>query len=97
MLESVIVKSEQELSGNYADLLLIPKEKIEERYGILIEMKYIKQEDYDKDNSLLEKKEKEAKEQLLKYKETEEVKVLNKLRCYTIVAIKDKLIVKEYE
>ena len=58
MLESVIVKSEQELNGNYADLLLIPKEKIEERYGILMEMKYIKQEDYDKDNSLLEKKEK---------------------------------------
>ena len=96
MLESVVVKSEQELSGNYADILLIPKEKIEERYGILIEMKYLKQEDYDKDNSLLEKKEEEAKEQLLKYKESEEVKVLKKLRCYTIVAIKDKLVVKEY-
>ena len=96
ILESVIVKSEQELSGNYADLLLIPKEKIEERYGILIEMKYIKQEDYDKDNSLFEKKEEEAKEQLLKYKKSEEVKVLKKLRSYTIVVIKDKLIVKEY-
>ena len=58
-------------------------------------MKYIKQEDFEKDNSLLENKQREATEQLLKYKETEEARTIPNLRCYTIIAIKDKLIVEE--
>ena len=95
MLGAVYVKSELEIEGKYADILLIPREKIEERYGVLIEFKYIKQEDYDKNPKLLKEKQKEAQEQLEKYKKTEEIKMIPKLRSYSVVAIKDKLIVEE--
>ena len=95
MLGAVYVKSELEIEGKYSDILLIPREKIEERYGVLIEFKYIKQEDYDKKPELLKEKQKEAKEQLKKYKKTEEIKMIPKLRSYSVVAIKDKLIKEE--
>ena len=95
MLGTMIVKSELEVGGKYSDILLIPREKWENRYGILIEFKYIKQEEYDKDNSLLEKAQKEARNQVEKYKTTEEIQAIPKLRSYTVVAIKDKLIVEE--
>ena len=95
MLGAVYVKSELEIEGKYSDILIIPREKIEERYGVLIEFKYIKQEDYDKKPELLKEKQKEAKEQLKKYKKTEEIKMIPKLRSYAVVAIKDKLIKEE--
>ena len=95
MLGAVYVKSELEIEGKYADILLMPREKMEERYGVLIEFKYIKQEEYEKDNNLLEIKKQEAREQLEKYKQTEEIKMIPKLRSYTVVSIKDKLYVEE--
>ena len=94
MLGTVYVKSELEVGGKYADILLIPKDEIKERYSILIEFKYIKQEDYEKDNSLLKQKQEQAKEQLKMYRNTEEMRMLPKLKCYSIVVIKDKI---EYE
>ena len=42
MLNSIIVKSELEIESKYSDLLLISKEKNDERYSILLELKYIK-------------------------------------------------------
>ena len=94
MLKSLYVKSELEVGGKYADILLIPKDEIKERYSILIEFKYIKQEDYEKDNSLLKQKKDQAKEQLQKYRNTEEIKMLPKLKSYSVVVIKDRI---EYE
>ena len=58
-------------------------------------LKYIKQEDYEKDNTILKQKQKEARTQLEKYKEKEEIKSIPKLKCYSVVAIKDRLIVEE--
>ncbi len=95
MLGTIYVKSEQELGGKYADILLLPKERIEERYSILIEFKYIKQEEYEKNNELLEQKQQEAKEQIKQYAQTEEIKAIPKLKKYTIVVIKDKLYITE--
>ena len=95
MLGAVYVKSELEIGGKYADILLIPREKIQERYGVLIEFKYIKKEDYEKDNSLLKEKQQEAKEQIEKYRKTEEIKLLPKIRSYSVVSIKDELYVEE--
>ncbi len=95
MLGAVYVKSELELEGKYSDILLIPREKMQERYGVLIEFKYIKKEDYEKDNNLLKEKQKEAREQLEKYKKTEEIKIIPKLRSYSVVAIKDELYIEE--
>ena len=95
MLGTMIVKSELEISEGYADILLIPREKIEERYGILIEFKYIKQEEYIKDNYLLQKRQEEARTQLERYKSSQEIKLIPKLKAYSVVAIKSKLEVKE--
>lgn len=74
---------------------MITKDKIKERYSILIEFKYIKKEDYEKDNKLLEQKKNEAMEQLKIYKNTEEIKMLPKLKCYSVIIIKDKVEAKE--
>ena len=64
-------------------------------YEILEKGKYIKLEDYEKDNNLLERKQEEAKNQLEKYKNTEEISLIPNIRCYSVVAIKDRLDVKE--
>jgi len=95
MLGTLYVKSELELSGQYADILLIPKEELKERYSILIEFKYIKQEDYDKNNSLLKNKQKQARIQLKTYKKSEEITMFPKLKSYSIVVIKDKIFIEE--
>ena len=59
-----------------------------------IHKKYIKQEDYEKDNSLLKQKQDQAKEQLQKYRNAEEIQMLPKLKSYSVVVIKDRI---EYE
>ena len=95
MLGTMYVKSELEVGGKYTDIVLVPKDKIKERYSILIEFKYIKKEDYEKDNMVLEQKQKQALEQLKKYKDTEEIKMLPKLKCYSVIVIKDRIEFKE--
>lgn len=95
MLKGLYVKSELEVSGQYADILLVPKEELKERYSILIEFKYIKQEDYDKDNGLLKDRQKQARIQLETYKKSEEIIMLPKVKSYSIVVIKDKIFVEE--
>ena len=95
MLGTLYVKSELEVGGKYADILLVPKEEIKERYSILIEFKYIKQEDYDKDNTILQEKQKQSKEQIEVYRKSEEIQMLPKLKCYSIVVIKDRIEVEE--
>ncbi len=95
MLGTMYVKSELEVGGKYTDIVLIPKDKIKERYSILIEFKYIKKEDYEKDNMVLEQKQKQALEQLKRYKDTEEIKMLPKLKCYSVIVIKDRIEFKE--
>ncbi len=95
MLGTLYVKSELEVGGKYADILLVPKEEIKERYSILIEFKYIKQEDYDRDNEILQHKQEQAKEQIEVYRKSEEIQMLPKLKCYSIVVIKDRIELKE--
>ena len=95
MLGAVYVKSELEVGGEYADILIVPREKLEERYGVLLEFKYIKQEEYNKNPELLKQKQQEAKTQLERYTKKEELKAIPNLRCYAIVVIKDKIEVEE--
>ena len=95
MLGAVYVKSELEVGGEYADILIIPREKLNERYGVLLEFKYIKQEDYNKNPELLAQKQEEAKEQLKRYVKTEEVQAIPNLRSYAVVVVKDKIYVDE--
>ena len=95
MLGAVYVKSELEVGGEYADILIVPREKLEERYGVLLEFKYIKQEEYNKNPELLKQKQQEAKTQLERYTKKEELKAIPNLRSYAIVVIKDKIEVEE--
>ena len=95
MLGTLYVKSELEVGGKYADILLVPREDVKERYSILIEFKYIKQEDYEKDNTILQEKQEQAKEQIEVYRKSEEIQMLPKLKCYSIVVIKDRIEVEE--
>ena len=95
MLGAVYIKSELEVGGEYADILIVPREKLEERYGVLLEFKYIKQEDYNKNPELLKQKQAEAKAQLERYNQTEEIRAIPNLRSYAIVVIKDKIEVEE--
>ena len=95
MIGAVYVKSELEVGGEYADILIIPREKLNERYGVLLEFKYIKQEDYNKNPELLAQKQEEAKEQLKRYVKTEEVQAIPNLRSYAVVVVKDKIYVDE--
>ena len=95
MLGAVYIKSELEVGGEYADILIVPREKLEERYGVLLEFKYIKQEEYNKNPELLKQKQQEAKTQLERYTKKEELKAIPNLRSYAIVVIKDKIEVEE--
>ena len=95
MLGAVYVKSQLEIGREYADILIIPREKLNERYGVLLEFKYIKQEEYNKNPELLQQKQAEAKAQLERYNKTEEIQAIPNLRSYAIVVVKDKISVEE--
>lgn len=85
------VKSEMEVQRKYPDLLLIPKQKPEEYYSVMIEFKYLKKEEKNK----LEEKQKEAKEQIQEYSKFEEIQSLHKLKKYTVVAVNDEIYIEE--
>ena len=86
-----IVKSEYELGRGYSDILLLPKDLNNDYYSVMIEFKYLKK---DEENKLKEKQE-EAKEQIKRYSNLEEVQVLKNIRKYTVIAVVDKLYIKE--
>ena len=90
-LKSFRIKSEMEVERNYPDLLIIPKETDKNYASVMIEFKYLKKEEAN----LLEIKQKEAKEQIQKYAQLDEIKNIEKLANYTIVAVNDKLYVEK--
>ena len=87
------VKSELEVNKKYPDLLLIPKERDKGYYTIMIEFKYLKKAK----ESLLKQEKEETKEQLLEYSQFEEIKNIEKLKKYTVIAIagNDKFFIDE--
>ena len=86
-----IVRSESELGRNYSDILLMPKEPNKGYYSVMIEFKYLKKTE---ENKLLEKQE-EARKQIEKYSNTEEMKAIQNLNKYTVVVINDKIHVQK--
>ena len=90
-LKTFWVKSELEVEREYPDILLIPKEANKNYYTIMIEFKYLKKEEANK----LKGKQEEAKNQLKKYSNKEEMKALKNLKKYTVVALNDKIYVEE--
>ena len=71
--------------------MLVPKEAEKGYYTILIEFKYLKKGEENK----LEQKQEEAKEQIIRYSNKEEMKSVKNLKKFTVVAVVDKVYVKE--
>lgn len=85
------VKSEYEVEEGYIDIAFFERSGIKPNYEGLIELKYIKKKDYEKaGDKLIQKKLKEAKEQLLKYKEADELRNKENLKKWAIVFVADK-------
>ncbi len=90
-LQLFSVKSELEIHRNYPDLLLIPKDMSKHYKSIMIELKYLKKEDSGK----LAEKQQEAREQIERYSEFEDIKNIPDLVKYTIVAVNDEIYVEK--
>ena len=84
------VKSEFEVEGEYPDILLVPRDRTKGYHSIMIEFKYLKKDNANK----LEAKQKEAKEQIIKYGEYDEIKDIEDLHKYTIVAVVDEIYIE---
>ena len=85
------VKSELEVEREYPDIVLIPRDRSKGYNAIMVEFKYLKKSEEGK----IEEKQKEAKEQIERYANTEEMKDIEKMNKYTIVVVNDKLYVEK--
>ena len=90
-INSYFTKSEMEVNRNYPDILLVPRDRTKGYKAIMVEFKYLKKGETAK----LEDKQKEAREQIEKYSEFEEIKEIEGLRKYTIVVAVDEIYVQE--
>ena len=84
-------KSEMEVNRNYPDILLVPRDRTKGYKAIMVEFKYIKKGETAK----LEDKQKEAKEQIERYSEFDDIKDIEGLRKYTIVVAGSEIYVQE--
>ena len=90
-LKIYTVKSELEVQREYPDILLVPRDRTKGYNAVMIEFKYLKKDE----GSKLKEKQKEAKEQILKYSNYNEIKDIEKLNKYTVVAVNDKVYVEK--
>ena len=85
------LKSEMEVQRKYPDILLIPKDKTKGYKGVMIEFKYLKKEEAGK----LKEKQEEARNQIKEYMGFEEIKDIENLNCYTVIAVNDEIYVEK--
>ena len=90
-LKIFTVKSELEVEREYPDIVLIPRDRSKGYQAIMVEFKYLKKSEENK----VEEKQKEAKEQMERYGNTEEMKNIEKMNKYTIVVVNDKVYVQK--
>ncbi len=86
------LKSEMEVERKYPDILLIPKNKEKGYKAVMIEFKYLKKEEANK----LKEKQEEGMKQLKEYADLEEIKAIEGLRKYCVVAVGADVIVSEF-
>ena len=87
------LKSEYEVNREYPDLLLIPRESDKGYNAIMIEFKYLKKDEAN----MLEQKQKEARTQIEKYSQFEEMKSIENLNKYTVIAVVDEIYVEKID
>ena len=85
------VKSEMEVNRNYPDILLVPRDRSKGYKSIMVEFKYLKKGETSK----LEDKQKEAREQIERYSQFDDIKDIEGLRKYTIVVATNEIYVEE--
>ena len=83
------VKSEPEFNRKYPDILMVPRDSEKGYNSIMVEFKYLKAGE----ENIVAKMQELAKKQVEEYSEFEDIKNIQKLNKYTIVAINDKLYV----
>lgn len=84
------VKSEMEVNRNYPDILLIPRDRLKNYNSVMIEFKYLKKNE----KRYLKDKQKEAREQIERYRNFEDIKDIRKLNCYTIVVVNNEVFIE---
>ena len=90
-INSYSTKSEMEVNRNYPDILLVPRDRTKGYKAIMVEFKYLKKGETAK----LEDKQKEAREQIERYSQFEDIKDIEGLRKYTIVVAGNEIFVQE--
>ena len=90
-LKIYTVKSELEVEREYPDIVLIPRDKSKGYQAIMVEFKYLKKSEENK----VEEKQKEAKEQIERYLSKEEMRDIEKMNAYTVVAVNDNIKVEK--
>ena len=84
------IKSELEVNRNYPDLLMIPRDRTRGYKSVMIEFKYLKKEDAGR----LMDKQKEARAQIEKYGEFDDIKSIDGLNRFTVVVVNDEVFVE---
>ena len=90
-INSYSTKPEMEVNRNYPDILLVPRDRTKGYKSIMVEFKYLKKGETAK----LEDKQKEAREQIERYSQFDDIKDIEGLRKYTIVVATDEIYVEE--
>ena len=90
-IKSYSTKSEMEVNRNYPDILLVPRDRTKGYKSIMVEFKYIKKGE----NAKIEDKQKEAREQIERYSEFEDIKDIEGLRKYTLVVTPNDIYMEE--
>ncbi|MBM7556476.1 AAA family ATPase [Halanaerobacter jeridensis] len=87
------VKSEYEVEDGYIDIALLERSGIEPNYEAIIELKYIKKSEYDdQGEDIVQAKFEAAREQILKYKQAEELSERENLKKIVLVFVGDKCV-----
>ena len=84
-------RSEMEVNRNYPDILLVPRDRTKGYKAIMVEFKYIKKGEKAK----VKDKQKEAREQIERYSEFEDIKDIEGLRKYTLVVTPSEIYMEE--
>ena len=90
-IKSYSTKSEMEVNRNYPDILLVPRDRTKGYKAIMVEFKYIKKGEKAK----VKDKQKEAREQIERYSEFEDIKDIEGLRKYTLVVTPSEIYMEE--
>ena len=85
------VKSELEVNRKYPDILLVPRDRTKNYHSVMIEFKYLKKEEAGK----LEERKKQAKEQIEEYSQFEDIKDIENLSKYTVVAVNSEIYIEK--